>query len=286
MNKCAPGKKYTEGSCFTIDNLKKIAEEYNNNHTDKVTINNNKKYLLRELNNRFQRQYECNNDDQICWASSKLVKGIKDRDINYTFRPKGPTKQFEWLSTRDIDSVMKQYEYNNKDFKFLGAMPSDFDELPIYGTTDLDFSNLERSTPQIGAVINLDTHDQSGSHWVGFYANLKTNTIYYFDSFAKKPQKRINMFIRRLLCYMYNKKHNTSFNVPEFMKKYHSSRDYDVRYNKIQHQFKNSECGVYSMNFIIRLLGGETFDKIVNNITNDDKMNSCRKTYFRNYNFN
>ena len=25
-----------------------------------------------------------------------------------------------------------------------------------------------------------------------------------------------------------------------------------------RHQFKNSECGVYSMNFIIRLLNGES----------------------------
>ena len=27
--------------------------------------------------------------------------------------------------------------------------------------------------------------------------------------------------------------------------------DFDIRYNKIQHQFKNTECGVYSINFII-----------------------------------
>jgi hypothetical protein len=180
---------------------------------------------------------------------------------------------------------MNQYQYKHKDFKFLGAMPSDFDELPIYGTTELQFNELEKYTPKIGAVINLDTHDQSGSHWVAFYANLRTNTIYYFDSFAKKPQRRLNMFIRRLLTYMYNKKNNTSFNVEQFMSRYHKSSEYDVRYNKIQHQFKNSECGVYSMNFIIRLLEGETFDEIVNNITNDDKMNSCRNTYFRNANF-
>jgi hypothetical protein len=285
MNKCAPGKKYSEGSCFTLDNLKKIAEEYNGKHHDKISITSNKKQLLRDLNTKFQKEYECSDNDHVCWAGSKLVKDIKDRDINYTFRPKGPAKQYEWLSTRDIESVMKQYEYSNKDFKFLGAMPSDFDELPIYGTTDLEFRQLEQYTPKIGAVINLDTHNQSGSHWVAFYANLRNNTIYYFDSFAKKPQRRINMFIRRLLTHMYNKKHNTKFTVTEFMKKYHNSKDYDIRYNKIQHQFKNSECGVYSMNFIIRLLGGETFDEIVNNITNDDKMNSCRNTYFRNVNF-
>ncbi len=285
MNKCAPSKKFTEGSCFTLENLKKIAEEYNKHNSDKISSNiNTKRELLRALNPRFQKKYGC--EDQTSWLGSKILKDINDKDIKYnTFRPKGPSKQFEWLSTRDIENVMNQYQYKHKDFKFLGAMPSDFDELPIYGTTELQFNELESSTPRIGAVINLDTHDQSGSHWVAFYANLRTNTIYYFDSFAKKPQRRLNMFIRRLLTYMYNKKHNTKFNVSQFMAKYHSSTEYDVRYNKIQHQFKNSECGVYSMNFIIRLLEGETFDEIVNNITNDDKMNSCRKTYFRNVNF-
>ena len=66
------------------------------------------------------------------------------------------------------------------------------------------------------------------------------------------------------------------------MNKYHKSDEYDVRYNKNQHQFKNTECGVYSMNFIIRLLDNEDFDNIVDNITKDDAMNACRKEYFRN----
>jgi hypothetical protein len=290
INKCAPSKKFSEGSCFTYDNLISMATEYNNNHKDIIQLDkiNTKKELLRELNSRFQKQYGCDNQEQTCWLSSKLVKGINNRDLKYnTFRPKGPAKQFEWLSTNDIENVMRQYEFKHKDFKFLGAMPSDFDELPIYGTTDLQFDELEKTTPKIAAVINLDTHNQSGSHWVGFYANLKTNTIYYFDSFAKKPQRRLNMFIRRLLTYMHNNRHkeNTKLNVDQFMKRYHNSDEYDVRYNKIQHQFKNSECGVYSMNFIIRTLEGETFDEIVNNITNDDKMNSYRNVYFRNVNF-
>ena len=62
MDKCAPGKKFTEGTCFSLDNLKKIAEEYNNNHKDLIPVNkfNNKKDLLRELNNKFQKIYGCN----------------------------------------------------------------------------------------------------------------------------------------------------------------------------------------------------------------------------------
>ncbi len=284
--KCAPGKKYTEGTCFTLEDLKEIAAKYNNSHPDKIDINklHTKREFLRELIPRFKKTFGCS--DQICWLSKAPVKAAGDDVKNYTFRPNGPKKQFEWLSTEDIESVMKQYEKVHKDFKFLGAMPSDFDELPIYETTDIQFAELESSTPKIAAVINLDTHDQSGSHWVAFYANLKTNTIYYFDSFRKQPQKRVRLFITRLLAYMATKKQDTKLDVEEFLKRYKKSKDYDIRYNKVQHQYKNSECGVYSLNFIIRLLEGETFDDIVNNITNDDTMNKYREIIFRNANFN
>ena len=58
--------------------------------------------------------------------------------------------------------------------------------------------------------------------------------------------------------------------------------DFDIRFNNIQHQIENTECGVYSINFIIRLANGETFDSITNNITGDKEMNDCRTKYFNN----
>jgi len=54
----------------------------------------------------------------------------------------------------------------------------------------------------------------------------------------------------------------------------------DVKYNKVRHQYKNSECGVYSMNFIIRLLRGEGFKEISKSKVIDDQMNQCREVYF------
>ncbi len=283
--KCAPGKKFTEGSCFTLEDLKEISIKYNENYVDKIDIDNlhTKRAILKELIPRFKKTFGC--DDQICWLSKAPVRAAGHHIRNYTFRPNGPKKQFEWLSTQDIESVMKQYEKVHTDFKFLGAMPSDFDELSIYETTDLVFAELEKTTPKLGAIINLDTHDQSGSHWVAFYANLKTNCIYYFDSFRKQPQNRVRKFITRLLGYMATKQQDTKLDVEEFLKRYKKSKDYDIRYNKVQHQYKNSECGVYSLNFIIRLLEGETFDRIVNNITTDETMNKYRQYIFRNANF-
>ena len=43
--KCAPNKKYRDGSCFTLDDLQLMAESYNNldGNLDQINISNNKK---------------------------------------------------------------------------------------------------------------------------------------------------------------------------------------------------------------------------------------------------
>ena len=55
-------------------------------------------------------------------------------------------------------------------------------------------------------VINLDTHDMDGSHWVALYADLLKNKIYFFDSFGKKPGKRLTKTVRKILNFMYKSK--------------------------------------------------------------------------------
>ena len=52
------------------------------------------------------------------------------------------------------------------------------------------------------------------------------------------------------------------------------------KYNKKRHQFKNSECGVYSINFIENMLEGKTFNQYCNSNIPDDKMNKLRKKYY------
>ena len=99
-----------------------------------------------------------------------LLKNMKNDDITkFTFRPNGPKGKFEWLSTSDINKVMKQYELKHKDFKFLGAVPYDFEDLPYLETYNFDINKIKsQGKNKIGMVINLDTHDKDGSHWVGF----------------------------------------------------------------------------------------------------------------------
>lgn len=267
--KCAPSKEYNEGSCFTLEDLIDLSKSYNKiNQNNKIRIKENKKYLLKELTSRMRENYKCM--DQVCWVKTNIIKNLNNKNlINNTFRPNGPKKENQWLSTTDINKVMKQYEDKYKDFKFLGAVPYDFEDLPYLETYKFDISKLNNKN-RFGMVINLDEHYKAGSHWVSLFADVNKKQIYYFDSVGIKPGKRVARFVKGIYSRMLEEGYNDN--------------DLDIRFNKKQHQFKNTECGVYSMNFIIRLLNGEKFDKIVNNITKDDKMRLCRKSYFRNNN--
>jgi len=293
--KCAPSKKFKDGSCFTLKSLQLIAENYNKQAKEKIEISNDKQKLVDILEKKLQDK--CN--EQTCWLRLDFVKAIQNPDIlENTFRPEGPEKKFEWLSTTDINEVVSQYQEKHKNFLFLGAVPADFEELGVLGIADLKFDDLEKEgKTKIGMVINLDEHDKGGSHWVALYTNLKEGQIYYFDSFAKKPYKKTRKFINKVVKYIYRNKYNKNIKINNVLKKLKNIENFDnssniiknlnkldIKYNTIQHQFDNSECGVYSINFIVRLVGGESFEDITNNITKDDKMNECRKSYFRNVN--
>jgi hypothetical protein len=303
--KCAPSKKFYNGSCFTHDALVKIAENYNKKSKNKINLNQNKAKLVKELENRLQDK--C--DDHACWIRLDFVKEIDNEDIlNNTFRPNGPTKKYEWLSTSHINNVVEQYQESHKNFMFLGAVPHDFEDLGILGIGDISFHEVqEKGKSKIGMVINLDNHDQNGSHWVALFTDLNNHQIYFFDSVGKKPSKRIRKFINKIAKYLYRKKYNTKLPINDIVSKLRDIDklskkeikevvkenehlknilygDFDIRYNDVQHQFDNSECGVYSMNFIIRLVEGESFDSIIKNVTRDEEMNQNRKEYFINVN--
>jgi hypothetical protein len=153
----------------------------------------------------------------------------------------------------------------------------------------LGIKNKKYPIKTIGLVPNLDNHDQSGSHWVAVYANLETGQIYYFDSYGYRPEKRIREFVKRIAEWKYKKDTGKVINInaDDYMKKDGSNeveKKYDIRYSQIRNQYKNSECGVYSMNFIIRLLHGTKFDKIISQKVPDDTINECREVYFNNQN--
>lgn len=276
--KCAPGISFEAGSCVTLQILIEMVNAYNKNagssaimtypKLDTLNPKKYKKYLLSEFNKRMGGKCE----SQKCWSEQDFVENMKktarDELQKYTFRPEGPQGKFEWLNTLNITDVLTQSEKKYQNFKYLGTVPIDFDKFERFGFKNLNFGELiEKNKFQIGAVFNLDKHNESGSHWVAMYANLKEGQVLFFDSYGTRPDKRIRAFMRRVSLYCTDvlKIKNTK-----------------VDYNKIRHQYGNSECGVYSINFIKRMLRGDTFEDICNSKTSDEKINKCRRVYFGN----
>jgi hypothetical protein len=153
----------------------------------------------------------------------------------------------------------------------------------------VNIKNKKYPITKIGIVPNLDEHWQSGSHWVALYADLVKGDIYFFDSYGYRPEPRLRGLAKRIAEWKYNKDtgKKLDINVEDYMtegnKKLNEiEKKYDIRYSSIRNQYKNSECGVYSMNFIIRLLNGSKFDDIIKEKLDDDVVNQCREIYFNN----
>jgi len=274
--KCAPDKLFDSGSCFTLNSLVQMADAFNkDNPNNNIKLNKSyetlhpnkyKKYLVKQ----FQSKLSKSCDTQKCWSEQSFMRHLsrltKDEIEKYTFRPEGPEGKFEWLNTMHIDEVMEQYEKKHPEFKFLGAVPMDFDDLEVLGIKNLDFNKLiKEGKSKLGMVINLDEHWKSGSHWVSMFADLKGGRVYYSDSYGFRPEKRVRTFMNRI-----NRFCQTGLGI----------KNTEVDYNRVRQQYKNSECGIYSINFISRLLKGFSFKQISENPVPDEKINKCRAVYF------
>ena len=275
--KCAPHLEFENGSCIPLELLINMADVYNkyhenqNNKSKQIKLDSRldtlypddyKKYLLIEFKNKFV-------GDQKDWINSKYLELMSDeaKDIleNKVFRPDGPQGRFDWLSTIDINQVLYQYEEKYPNFKFLGAIPMDFMDLDYLPFQTLKFEDFEKEKiNRIGVIFNTDKSFQKGKHWISLFCDFDKAQIYFSDSMGIRPPKEVNDFIKSLEEYIKSK--NIS--------------DIEIKYNKTQHQKGGSECGVYSINFILRLLKGKTFDHITKKRLSDNQVNKCRIKYF------
>ena len=272
--RCAPSKKFENGSCIPLRLLVEMALAYNlENKNNSIKLNSTietlnpdkyKRYLVKQFKMRLDKV--C--DSQKCWIKQKFIKRINNKmkselEID-TFRPKGPEGKFTWLNTNNIDKVMKQYETKYTDFKFLGAVPIDFDDLPPYGIKDLDFNKLmKEGKNRIGIIFNTDRHDQAGQHWISMFADLN-GLVYFSDSYGIEPPKEVLILMRRIAKFIRDDLGKKPI----------------VDYNKMRHQYLGSACGLYSINFILRLLRGETFEQLTSKSMPDEYVNECRQFYF------
>ena len=302
---CAPGKNTIGGSCYDVVALVKIANAVNQSLLEECSgKSNNEQCLFKKISIPHISVIENNvevqesilkqittvlgNDCHACWLDHPKITLALNRDEKfYTFAPEYG-QGGDWLDTNQIDNVMAQYEHVYPEFQYLDTVPLDFDKLPILKLHNfVPDSKKYPGKTKFASVINLDPHTMGGSHWVSIFVDTVKPSVYFFDSVGKRPPPEIEAMMVRIGNY-FRKTHETVMKTQQLYRDRQQHQDIelnlwqgiDVRHNPIQHQYKNTECGVYSINFIVRSLKGETFDNIIQNKLSDAKVEKCRKKYF------
>jgi hypothetical protein len=274
-NNCAPcrlkdnkkDKKFK--TCYSKDSLIKIAKAWNKEHKENKPIKINLQSKKQLWNNIQKKMNSLCENNEYCWKKQNFIKKLKDTEIElYTFKPDYPKSwlrnKYTWLNTYDIYYVMKQYEKVYNDFIFIGPIPSDCPTKIQCELSNIDLIKLKkRGINKIGIIYNLDTSNQPGSHWIGIYIDNQNNEINIYDSQVGIGNNLIRQFIERLSNnYIKN-------NINPI-----------IIYNDKRHQYGGSECGVYSMNFILERLHGKNMYEISQMKILDENMNYLRKLLY------
>jgi hypothetical protein len=271
---CSPKNGGNDYTCYTDDNLLKLKQFWNERHPDKPIISNNPKIIWETLKQYYSQI--CNKES--CWIR-KLAKGTKmEDDLLDAFAPESPEEwkknPNEWLSSIDIVEVMNQYEKKYKCFEFMGPSPIDYDTHKVGNECvfeELCHFNLQeqidKGKTKIGVIFNLDPHYKGGSHWVSLFINVRKKEIFYFDSAGDDIPSQINKFAQTIITQGKNLKKPINFVL---------DKNYPV-----EHQYGNTECGVYSLFFIVHMLEDKiTGHYLKTHILKDKYMEKFRKIYF------
>jgi len=267
---CSPAvkrKRVLKESCLPGSVLIRIRNEYNKDHPkNKIKIaDSNYKELWIEL---YKRLSSCQTES--CWLNEIDDVSLRTQIQEEIFAPKSPEEWQKnpntWLSNFDIMNVLKQYEKPYKNFKLLGPTTIDFDLRPktMGGNCvsneicKINLRNLyKQGKTKIAIVFNLDKHTGDGTHWMSAFIDLDEKFVYYFDSAANPVPDEIKTLVARLqtqakeLSPSIDLKYYT--NVPR------------------THQRTSTECGMYSLFFIVTMLTSEIeFNK---SLTLQDKLN-------------
>jgi hypothetical protein len=272
--RCSPKTAKKGYTCLEDETLYKLKELWNARHPESKIDTNDSKEIWSALNSKLKGV--CNKES--CWLKQKFVDGKLNKELQESYAPVSPKdwskNPNEWLSSVDILDVMKQYEEKYKCFDFIGPSPIDFDTHKLYGECvweELCHFNLEQEIKngrfKIGIIFNLDPHYKGGSHWVSMFINIKKGEIFFFDSAGDKAPPQVMKLVKRII------KQGKQMKIPIKIK-------FDQNY-PVEHQYGDTECGVYSLYFIAHMLEDRhdsTYFKT--HILDDKYMEQFRKVYF------
>ena len=295
MAYCSPkglDNKKVHHTCFSKKALVNLANAWNKTNPGSKIANVSKstvQKLWSELNQKMAGA--CGKDAEHCWVDKLLPH---NEEVNDNLLPKRP-KEWEknkrqWLTNFDIDGVMEQYQDEPKyKFRYLGTFPIDFAKVQdTFGRCLYDEMctiNLKKLYNQgvriLSATFNTDPSYKSGQHWISLVIiidpSLPSYGAYFSDSVGKYPPREVSEFMERI-------KNQAKIAFPN------AKREFRIDYSKKQMQFKNTECGIFSIAYQIRWINHihtkpttTTFEDIIkqSNAINDDIIYELRNVLYR-----
>lgn len=273
MARCGPGYTKKNKTCYPDKSLLKMKEFWNLSYpNNKITANN-----VDGIWKQFHRKMKNTCDKENCWLEQPFMRGKIDNEMSEIFAPKQPAswkkKPNEWLTNVDITNVLKQYEKKYKCFCFLGPFPIDFDaKLGVSCVAnemckfDLTYY-INKKKHKIGFVFNTDPHDKDGEHWISLFINIKNSEIFFFDSAGDKIKPQIRTFVDRVIAQGKQVTPQINFIFDENA--------------PFTHQRSSTECGMYSLYFLINMLQDKTDkNKLKTMRVPDSEMLEYRSIYF------
>lgn len=259
IGKCYPGKKKNrKGFCLPDDFYAELEQKgYKNSFAS----------------------FGCGIGEEHCLLDKAPIENNRRNTLRKQYlRPKKPkewdAKPNTWLDNFSIEYCMKQYESAYPWFNFLGVFPIDFSAPDPYkkdgqkqclnkNVCDLKLKDeYNKGIRGIGLIFNLDPHNKGGSHWVGLYINIiniNKPVVGYFDSYGYETPPLIARLMKSFKLQIKN---------------------CNLGYNARRFQYGDSECGMFSMYFIICMIHGISFKEFCKDSVNDKYMLELRNVLF------
>lgn len=265
-------------TCFSYEELKDLSLAYNRSvGGDKIAVQGaSADELLAALKERLGRV--C--DTERCWLNIGLLPGDVEKKLDLNFAPLKPpawkSNPTEWLSNHDIEEALTRHTARHDDFSLLGVFPMDFMDNDASGKCvsslcDFRIIDLVRKGKRRAAIVlNTDKHTQGGQHWVCVFIHASPHDsrygVYFFDSTGRGPTTEVDEFATDVVDQL-----KEAFGVtPEPL----------YSYNDTSAQKQNTECGIFCVHFVMKMLGGCGFRKVCSTIGDDVKMIKLRSRLF------
>lgn len=221
-------------------------------------------------------------DENLIWdACNEFTKYVgndqAEKVIKKIFKPVGPSDSTDLLDNFNIDECLEQWENNSvalfkKKFKHIPFQMIDF---ATTGTelANLELKNLINKYDCFGVVLNTDKSSGKGKHWFCLYGDLQHSgteqdpyQIEYFNSSGNPPMHEVEVWMNKAV---YDLKKDTK----KICK--------IVRSIPTRIQYSNTECGVFSLIYILSRLENKPTNWFYITNAGDPEMIRYRQQLFR-----